>query len=90
MIALIIVGVAFKLGNQWWGSEASANGRLNYRLPNMTPSLTAGSLLRLHLDNPNEAEPTRFRTEQPDRIRWMTSSLTTATSCIFSLSAYRT
>jgi len=69
MIALIIVGVAFKLGNQWWGSEASANDRLNYRLPNMTPSLTAGSLLRLHLDNPNEAEPTRFRTEQPDRIR---------------------
>lgn len=69
MIALIIVGVAFTLGNKWWGSEASANDRLNYRLPNMQSSLTAGSLLRLHLDNPNEAEPTRFRTEQPDRIR---------------------
>jgi hypothetical protein len=69
MIALIIVGVAFKLGNQWWGTEASANDRLNYRLPNMKPSLVAGSLLRLHLENPNEAEPTRFRTEQPDRIR---------------------
>lgn len=68
-IALAIVLAAFILGNQWWGSEASANGRLNYRLPNMQPSLTAGSLLRLHLDNPNEDEPTRFRTEQPDRIR---------------------
>ena len=68
-IAAAIVLAAFILGNQWWGSEASANDRLNYRLPNMTPSLTSGSLLRLHLDNPNEAEPTRFRTEQPDRIR---------------------
>lgn len=69
IVALIIVGLAFTLGSKWWGSEASANDRLNYRLPNMTPSLTSGSLLRLHLDNPNEAEPTRFRTEQPDRIR---------------------
>ena len=69
IVALIIVGLAFTLGSKWWGSEASANDRLNYRIPNMTPSLTAGSLLRLHLDNPNEAEPTRFRTEQPDRIR---------------------
>ncbi|HEX3155468.1 MAG TPA: hypothetical protein VHV32_12625, partial [Candidatus Angelobacter sp.] len=68
-VAIAIVLAAFILGNQWWGSEASANGRLNYRLPNMTLSLTSGSLLRLRLDNPNEAEPTRFRTEQPDRIR---------------------
>jgi hypothetical protein len=68
MIALIIVGLAFTLGNKWWSSEASANDRLNYRVPNMQPLLTAGSVLRLHLDNPNEAEPTRFRTEQPDRI----------------------
>ena len=69
MAALIIVGLAFTLGSKWWSSEASANDRLNYRVPNMQPSLTAGNLLRLHLDNPNEAEPTRFRTEQPDRIR---------------------
>jgi hypothetical protein len=68
IVALIIVGLAFTLGSKWWGSEASANDRLNYRVPNMQPSLTAGSVLRLHLDNPNEAEPTRFRTEQPDRI----------------------
>ncbi|MGC2741808.1 MAG: hypothetical protein WA672_01375, partial [Candidatus Angelobacter sp.] len=68
-IASAIVLAAFLFGNRWWGSEARANDRLNYRVPNMQPSLTAGSLLRLHLDNPNEAEPTRFRTEQPDRIR---------------------
>jgi hypothetical protein len=68
-VATAIVLAAFIMGNQWWGSEASANDRLNYRIPNMQPSLAAGSLLRLHLDNPNEAEPTRFRTEQPDRIR---------------------
>ena len=68
-VATAIVLAAFILGNKWWGSEASANDRLNYRIPNMQPSLTGGSLLRLHLDNPNEAEPTRFRTEQPDRIR---------------------
>jgi hypothetical protein len=69
IVALVIVGLAFTLGSKWWGNEASANDRLNYRVPNMQPSLTAGSVLRLRLDNPNEAEPTRFRTEQPDRIR---------------------
>lgn len=68
VIAAIIVVAAFLLGNLWWGHEASANDRLNYRIPNMKPSLE-GSLLRLHLENPNEAEPTRFRSEQPDRIR---------------------
>lgn len=65
--ALVIAGVVF--GNRWWDSEVSANARLNYKLPNMKPSLLAGSLLRLRLDNPNESEPTRFRSEQPDRIR---------------------
>jgi hypothetical protein len=67
-IAAVIVVAAFILGNQWWGSEASANDRLNYKVPNMKPSLVSGNLLRLHLENPNESEPTRFRSEQPDRI----------------------
>jgi hypothetical protein len=67
-IAAVIVVAAFILGNQWWGSEASANDRLNYKVPNMKPSLVGGSL-RLHLENPNASEPTRFRSEQPDRIR---------------------
>jgi hypothetical protein len=68
-IAAVIVVAAFVLGNVWWGSEASANDRLNYKVPNMKPSLVGGSLLRLHLENPNASEPTRFRSEQPDRIR---------------------
>jgi hypothetical protein len=68
-VAAIIVIAAFVLGNLWWGSEASANARLNYKVPNMKSSLLGGSLLRLRLDNPNESEPTRFRSEQPDRIR---------------------
>jgi len=68
-ISAVIVLAAFVLGNQWWGHEASANDRLNYKIPNMKPSLVGGSLLRLRLENPNESEPTRFRSEQPDRIR---------------------
>lgn len=67
-IAAVLVIGALVFGNRWWGSEASANARLNYKLPNMQPSLS-GNLLRLQMDNPNEAEPTRFRSEQPDRIR---------------------
>jgi hypothetical protein len=69
VIAVVIVLAAFGLGNLWWAGEASANDRLNYKVPNMKPSLVGGSLLRLHLENPNASEPTRFRSEQPDRIR---------------------
>src|SRR5579884_201448 len=66
--AAALVIAAFVFGDLWWGSEANANSRLNYKLPQMQPVLS-GDLLRLHLENPNEAEPTRFRSEQPDRIR---------------------
>lgn len=69
IIAAILVMAAVFLGNKWWTGEASANARLNYKVPNMTPALLGGSLLRLRLDNPNESEPTRFHSEQPDRIR---------------------
>jgi hypothetical protein len=65
--ALVVAAVVF--GNGWWGAEASANARLNYRVPEMKPALLSGSLLRLRLDNPNESEPTRFHSDQPDRIR---------------------
>jgi hypothetical protein len=68
-IAAFIVVLAVSLGNKWWGQEARANGRLNYKIPQMQPTLERGGLLRLHLENPNESEPTRFRSEQPDRIR---------------------
>lgn len=67
--ALIVIG-AVLFGNRWWGAEANANARMNYKTPNMQPSLLGGSLLRLRLDNPNQAEPNRlFRGDQPDRIR---------------------
>ncbi|HKD81391.1 MAG TPA: hypothetical protein VKH81_16980 [Candidatus Angelobacter sp.] len=69
IVALVIVLAALIFGDRWWGGEASANARLNYKVPQMQASLVGGSLLRLRLDNPNEAEPTRFRSEQPDRIR---------------------
>jgi hypothetical protein len=69
VVAAVLVVIALGLGYRWWGAEASANARLNYKVPNMEPSLLAGGTLRLRLDNPNEAEPTRFLSEQPDRIR---------------------
>jgi len=65
---VLVVG-GLLASNYWWGKEASANARLNYKIPHVGTSLLAGSLLRLRLDNPNEAEPTRFHSEQPDRIR---------------------
>jgi hypothetical protein len=69
VMGVVLVAVVVIFGYGWWGSEASANARLNYKVPNMKPSLLGGSLLRLRLDNPNEGEPTRFHSEQPDRIR---------------------
>ncbi|HZS27388.1 MAG TPA: hypothetical protein VFB76_09150 [Candidatus Angelobacter sp.] len=68
VVAAILVLAAFIFGNLWWGGEASANARLNYKVPQMQPSLS-GDSLHLQLENPNESEPTRFRSEQPDRIR---------------------
>ncbi|HEY1524985.1 MAG TPA: hypothetical protein VGH51_02000 [Candidatus Angelobacter sp.] len=73
-VAALIVVLAVSLGNKWWGQEARANDRLNYKIPQMQATLVQttlerGGLLRLRLDNPNESEPTRFRSEQPDRIR---------------------
>jgi hypothetical protein len=66
--AIVLVITVLAGGNYWWGLDAGANARLNYKIPQMQPSI-AGSLLQLRLDNPNESEPTRFRSEQPDRIR---------------------
>jgi hypothetical protein len=67
-VATALVLVVVLSGNLWWGAEASANARLNYKTPNMTPSLLAGSLLRLRLETPNEPQPPRpLRGEQQDR-----------------------
>ena len=68
-IATALVLAALLFGNRWWDAEARTNARLNYKTPNMQPSLLAGSLLRLRLDNPHDTEPPRiYRTEQPDRL----------------------
>jgi hypothetical protein len=68
VFATVVVVAAVLLGNRWWGYEARANARLNYKTPNMKPSLLAGSLLRLRLESPSQPEPPRaFRSQQPDR-----------------------
>jgi hypothetical protein len=53
--ALVLIGVLWA-ANKWWTVDASANARLNYRLPQMQVSLAAGNVLRLQLDNPNAIE----------------------------------
>ena len=52
-VLLIVVVVA---ANKWWSVDASANARLNYKLPQMQVSLAAGNVLDLQLDNPNALE----------------------------------
>jgi hypothetical protein len=64
---LLIGGVVF--GNSWWRADARAATRLNYRQPRVQAWLQAGNLLRLTLENPNAAEPTRFNIENPERLR---------------------
>ena len=66
---VLMIGVLI-FANNWWGSEASANAKLSYKLPHLQPSLEAGGALRLHLENPNEAAGfTQFGTERQDRLR---------------------
>ena len=62
---LLIVILVF--ANRWWGAEASANARLNYKQPHVQTELT-GNLLRLRLENPNLPERNRFGMESPDRL----------------------
>src|SRR6266700_1182438 len=69
VITTVVVACGLLASNYWWGKEASANARLNYKIPHVGSSLMSGNVLQLHLDNPNESEPTRFHSEQPDRIR---------------------
>ncbi|HEY6308675.1 MAG TPA: hypothetical protein VI488_19715, partial [Candidatus Angelobacter sp.] len=50
MIAVLVAA------NYWWGVDASANARLNYKMPHAQSSLQAGNVLQLRLDNPNTLE----------------------------------
>ena len=60
---LMIIATIFLIGvvvaaNGWWGAEANANANLNYKLPQLQPTLQAGNLLQVKLDNPNSLEKT--------------------------------
>ena len=60
---LMIIATVFLIGvvvaaNGWWGAEAKANANLNYKLPRLQPTLQAGNLLQVKLDNPNSLEKT--------------------------------
>jgi hypothetical protein len=60
---LMIIGTVFLTGvavaaNGWWGAEAKANANLNYKLPQLQPTLHTGNLLQVKLDNPNALEKT--------------------------------
>ncbi len=53
--AVFVIGVIVA-ANYWWGEDASANSKLNYKMPHLQSSLQAGNVLQLRLDNPNTIE----------------------------------
>jgi hypothetical protein len=67
-IAGRLMVVALISGGYWWYDVARDNAQLNYKLPQVKASLQPGNLLRLQLENPNQAEVGRFGTIPPDRI----------------------
>ena len=54
---VLLIGVVVA-ANGWWGAEAKANANLNYKLPQLQPTLHPGNLLQVKLDNPNALEKT--------------------------------
>src|SRR5258708_240971 len=66
--AVLLAAIVF-FANVWWADEAAANEKLTYKLPHAGASLEAGNVLRLQLENPNDAVMTQFRTLRPDRLR---------------------
>lgn len=67
-IAAVLLVSVLVFGDKWWGAEARANARLNYKVPHVQAELLAGKVLRLRLENPNQAEKSRFGIVQPDRL----------------------
>jgi len=67
-VAGITLVLAIAGAGLWWRADARASAKLNYKLPRVKTVL-AGNLLRLTLENPNAPEPTRFGTENPERLR---------------------
>src|SRR5512146_1920400 len=64
---VLLISVVF-FGDRWWGAEARANARLNYKIPHVQSELMPGNVLRLRLENPNESAKNRFGIVQPDRL----------------------
>jgi hypothetical protein len=64
----VLLVIALVLANRWWGAEASANAKLNYKQPRVQSEVIAGNVLRLHLENPNLPEKNRFGMESPDKL----------------------
>lgn len=54
---VVLIGVVIA-ANHWWSVDASANERLNYKLPQMEISVANGNVLHMRLDNPNSLEKT--------------------------------
>jgi hypothetical protein len=54
--ATVFLVAVVLLANSWWTADASANARLNYKIPHAQTSLQAGNQLRIQLDNPNTLE----------------------------------
>ncbi len=55
-VSTVFVIAVVVAANYWWGVDASANAKLNYRTPHLKSSLEAGNILQLRLDNPNTLE----------------------------------
>lgn len=74
MALTAVVTIAVVVGaKMWWASEASANERLSYKLPQAELSLMSGNKLQLNLQNPNGESGVfivgKDRVERPDRFR---------------------
>lgn len=68
VVAAALVLGAIVLGDRWWGAEAAANARLNYKVPHLAAELANGNRLLLTLQNPNVAEVDRYGVRSPDKL----------------------
>jgi hypothetical protein len=62
--AAVGVAVILAIGNAWWSSAAAkTTSRMIYRAPHITPTLSGGNLLSLHMDE------SLWHTDRPDTVR---------------------
>jgi hypothetical protein len=69
--AAILFFTVLVLANFWWKADASENAKLSYKLPQLQLALKPGNVLQLELQNPNNEDTRRFRSEleDPNRLR---------------------